>query len=212
MDDHPVVTDGLARLIDNEKDLAVCGTAMDVATARKEIVRHNPDVAVLDLAMGKDNGLELASELRRVSPDVKLLMLSMYDEQVYAERALQVGAHGYLMKEEAAERIIDAIRRVAEGKVVLSERMTDFLIQRAANHGGQPPTRSIEHLSDRELETFRLIGMGRTSREIAEQLHLSIKTVDNYKERIKHKLDLRNGQELARYAFEFSSNRATDAK
>lgn len=210
MDDHPIVTDGLARLIDNEAGLKVCGTAMDVETAREAIIKEKPDVAVLDLAMGKDSGLELAADLRHVAPDVKLLLLSMYDEQVYAERALQVGALGYIMKEEAADRIIDAIRRVADGKVVLSERMTDILLHRAAQNGGRPQAPSIKLLSDRELETLRLTGMGRTSREIAEQLHLSIKTVDNYKERIKRKLELRNAQELARYAFEFESNRTTN--
>jgi DNA-binding NarL/FixJ family response regulator len=138
-------------------------------------------------------------------PDMKVLMLSMYDEQVYAERALKAGAMGFVMKEEAAERILEAIRCVASGKVFLSEAMTDRVLSRAAGHTEVPNAPFPEHLSDRELETLRLIGLGRSSREIAEQLHLSVKTVDNYKDRIKRKLNLRNASELARFAYDFVS-------
>lgn len=133
----------------------------------------------------------------------------MYDEHVYAERALKAGALGFIMKEEAAERILDAIRQVSQGKVFLSAAMTSRILQRTTKHAGESPVGSPEQLSDRELETLRLIGLGHSSREIAAQLHLSIKTVDNYKERIKRKLNLRNANELARYAYDFAANRTT---
>jgi DNA-binding NarL/FixJ family response regulator len=208
VDDHPVISQGLARLLDEEPDLAVCGSATDFATARAGIERENPDVVVVDLALGRESGLDLVAELKESRPAVRTLVLSMYDEHLYAERAIQAGALGYIMKEEAAERIIEAVRRVAEGRIYLSTEMTEIMLQRAARPGGVPGRRSLDQLSNRELETLRLTGSGLSSRQIAEQLHLSVKTVENYKERIKRKLDLHSAQELARYAFEFASNRA----
>lgn len=208
VDDHPVISQGLARLLDEERDLAVCGSATDFATARAGIERENPDVVVVDLALGRESGLDLVAELKESRPAVRTLVLSMYDEHLYAERAIQAGALGYIMKEEAAERIIEAVRRVAEGRIYLSTEMTEIMLQRAARPGGVPGRRSLDQLSNRELETLRLTGSGLSSRQIAEQLHLSVKTVENYKERIKRKLDLHSAQELARYAFEFASNRA----
>jgi DNA-binding NarL/FixJ family response regulator len=209
VDDHRIVTDGLSRLIDAESDLNVCGTASNTTAAREGIDQHQPDIVVLDLALGRESGLELLPELLHLAPRIKVLMLSMYDEQVYAERALKAGALGFIMKEEAAERILDAIRQVSKGKVFLSPSMTSRILQRSTKQTSDSPVGSPERLSDRELETFRLIGLGRSSREIAEQLHLSIKTVDNYKERIKRKLNLRNANELARYACDFAANRTT---
>lgn len=209
VDDHRIVTDGLTRLIEVEPDLRVCGTASDMAAARIGIAASRPDIVVLDLALGRESGLELIPDLLRGVPDLKILVLSMYDEHVYAERVLKAGALGFIMKEEAAERILEAIRQVSQGKVFLSESMTSRVVQRAAGHVREPQVGTAEQLSDRELETLRLIGLGRSSREIAAQLHLSIKTVDNYKERIKRKLKLRNANELARYAFDFAANRTS---
>jgi DNA-binding NarL/FixJ family response regulator len=208
VDDHPIVTAGLSRLISAEDDMTICGTAADAAEAREAIAQHQPDVTVLDLALGCESGIGLLPELLRLAPEMKVLVLSMYDEHVYAERALKAGALGYIMKEEAAERVLEAIRLVAQGKVFLSEAITNRMLHRAAGRkDDESILHSLEHLSDRELETLRLIGLGRSSREIAEQLHLSVKTVDNYKDRIKRKLNLRNANELARYAYDFSANR-----
>ena len=207
VDDHRIVTDGLTRLIEAEPDLSVCGTASDAATARAGIAESRPDIVVLDLALGRDSGLELIPEFLRGVPGLKVLVLSMYDEQVYAERVLKAGALGFIMKEEAAERILEAIRTISQGKVFLSVSMTSRVLQRATGHVGELQVGAAAQLSDRELETLRLVGLGRSSREIAQQLHLSTKTVDNYKERIKRKLNLRNANELARYAFDFAANR-----
>lgn len=205
VDDHPIITDGLAKLINAEIGLAVCGTALDVATAQAGIEQVRPDVTVLDIGLGGENGLSILPGLIESVPEMKVLILSMYDEEVYAERALSAGALGFVMKEEAAEMILKAIRQVASGRVFLSEAMTDRVLHRATGHAELSNAPSPKHLSDRELETLRLVGLGRSSREIAEQLHLSIKTVDNYKDRIKRKLNLQNANELTRFAYYFVS-------
>lgn len=207
VDDHPVVSEGLARLIDREKDLEVCGTGADVVQALDEIQELKPDVAVIDLGLGTESGLALIARLKTACPSVRTFVLSMHEERIYAERALQAGALGYIMKEEASGRVLDAIRIVANGKIYLSSAMTEMMVARATHGPSNSGPRSVSLLSDRELETLRLTGLGQTTSEIAEQLHLSIKTVENYKERIKNKLGLRNAQELARYAFDFSANR-----
>ena len=209
VDDHPIVREGLARLLECENDIEVCGTAANLDGAVSGIHTQQPDVAVVDLALGTESGLVLVERLKATAPNIRTLVLSMHDERVYAERALQAGALGYIMKEVASDKIAAAIRRVAQGKVYLSNAMTESMVNRAVHGKETTGINGIAQLSDRELETLRLTGLGQTSSQIASQLHLSVKTVENYKERIKKKLGLRNAQELARYAFEFAANRLT---
>jgi len=207
VDDHPIVLDGISRLIDRESDLEVCGTATCADEAYEPIKRLAPDVGVIDLGLGESNGMDLVRLLNDADLDVRLLVLSMYDEQLYAERAIQAGALGYIMKEEVSHRILAAVRRVAEGKHYLSEAMTESILERSAGGSPQHAAGTLTSLSNRELETLRLIGLAKSSKEIAEQMNLSVKTVENYKDRLKKKLGLRKAQDLARYAFDFSGNR-----
>jgi len=202
VDDHPIVCRGLAELIENEADLAVCGEAGDIIEALKQVGEAQPHLAVIDLSLRNCSGIELIKQLKARHPGVKMLVTSMHDETVYAERALRAGAMGYINKEEATVSIIEAIRQVLRGKVYLSRRMTDTLLQQVAR--GEPPNRSlVDHLTDRELEVFELIGQGLTTRQIASSLHLSIKTIETHRDGIKTKLNLTTGPQLARRAVEW---------
>jgi DNA-binding NarL/FixJ family response regulator len=201
VDDHPILRRGLAQLINQEADMVVCGEAEDAARAFQAVEKLTPDVAVVDISLKSGNGLDLVKNVKAVHPNLAMLVLSMHDESLYAERALRAGALGYIMKEEATEVVLTAIRRVLTGEVFLSERMKSRMLQQLATGKGKVVASPIEHLTDRELEVFRLIGEGRSTREIAAELHLSVRTVEAYREYIKAKLSLKNATELVQHAF-----------
>ncbi len=209
VDDHPLMRQGLALLINQQQDMQVCGEAEEVQAAMLAIARLHPDIVILDISLSGPDGLELLKSIRTTSPGLPVLILSMHDEAIYAERALRARASGYIMKQEATEKVLVAVRRILNGEVYLSERMSNKMLQQYI--GGAPSTiqSQIASLSDRELEVFRLIGEGRATREIAKELHLSVKTVETYQAHIKEKLALRSGRELIQHAIQWKINERT---
>jgi DNA-binding NarL/FixJ family response regulator len=206
VDDHPLMRHGLALLINQQQDMQVCGEAEEAQAAMHAIAQLQPDIMILDISLSGPDGLELLKNIRASNPDLPVLVLSMHDEAIYAERALRARANGYIMKQEATEKVLVAVRRILNGEVYLSERMSNKMLQQYI--GGAPSMiqSRIASLSDRELEVFRLIGEGRGTREIAEELHLSIKTVETYQAHIKEKLALRSGRELIQHAIQWKIN------
>lgn len=201
VDDHPAVHEVLAFRISRQKDLKVCGEAEDIEDALRLLDETQPDVAVIDISLKSGRGIDLIKRIKDRNDHIRLLVWSMHGESLYAERALRAGALGYVNKDQATNKIIDAIRRVLEDKVYLSETMTDLMLQRTAGSGMVEITRSpIEQLADRELEVFSLIGQGVKTADIALRLHLSVKTVETYRDRIRQKLDLGDGTRLAQFA------------
>jgi DNA-binding NarL/FixJ family response regulator len=205
VDDHPIVRQGLALLIDREPDLMVCGEADGATSALQAIREAAPDFVVLDISLDGPDGLELLKTLRVRYPTLPVLVLSMHDEAVYAERALRAGANGYIMKQEATDRVLTAIRHILGGDVYLSDRLTKRMLQQFVN-GSVSPRDPLAKLSDRELEVYRLIGAGHSTRQIADELHVSTKTIESYQAHIKEKLALRNARELVQHAVEWSVN------
>jgi len=203
VDDHPIVRQGLGQLINEEPDLSIVAEAEDFQQALSAVDSANPDVAIVDISLKDRSGIELIKEIRARKPELPILVLSMHDESLHAERVLRAGAKGYIMKQEATEQVMNAIRRVLRGEVYLSERMASRMVNRLVagpqNVGGSP----IERLSDREFEVFQMIGQGVGPSEIAEKLGLSVKTVETHRERIKEKLNLASGSELIRYAMQY---------
>lgn len=207
VDDHPVVRRGVRHALEAEKTLHVVGEAADAGEALQMFRAEKPDLVVTDISLGRGSGLELVKQLRGESGDVKIVVFSVHDEELYAERALRAGADGYVRKNEPADRIVDAVRTVLSGGTALSSNMTGRLVQQAVRSNGGSPG-GVEGLSDRELEVFQLIGSGLSTRKIAEQLCISIKTVETHRENIKHKLDVANASELVRYAVAWVENPA----
>ena len=199
VDDHPLVREWLANLINRQPDLHVCGEAEGAPSALQQISAIKPDIAILDITLVHGSGLELIKDLKCQCPKTAIIVLSMHDESLYAERALRAGAKGYVMKRETTKKIIAAIRQVLEGKLYVSDHFSATLTERLAQ-GKKPGVSPIEELSDRELEVFDLIGQGVETRLIAESLGISIKTVQVYCSRIKDKLNLNNATELLREA------------
>ena len=206
VDDHPIVRQGLALLIDREADLSVCGEAEGGHSAFHAIETLRPDIVVLDISLSGPDGLDVLKEIRMKTASLPVLILSMHDESIYAERAMRAGANGYIMKQEATEKVLIAIRRILQGEVYLSDRLTNTMLQQYVR--GASPTKSspLVNLTDRELEVFRLIGEGRGTRQIADELHLSVKTIESYQAHIKTKLALRNARELVQHAIEWTVN------
>ena len=206
IDDHPIVRQGLALLIDRETDLTVCGEADGSQTAFQAVATLHPDIVVLDISLSGPDGLDVLKESRMKSQNLPVLILSMHDESIYAERAMRAGANGYIMKQEATDKVLVAIRRILQGEVYLSERLTTTMLQQFVR--GTSPVKSspLVNLTDRELEVFRLIGEGHTTRQIADQLHLSVKTIESYQAHIKEKLALRSARELVQHAIEWTVN------
>jgi DNA-binding NarL/FixJ family response regulator len=200
IDDHPVVRDGYARLITNQPDLELAGETGDAAQAMQMIEKARPDLVLLDLSLKSGNGLELCKQINTKFPDVKVLVVSMHDETLYAERVLRAGADGYVNKAEATRKLIEAVREVLGGKYYLSPRMRERMLTRAIGVDGFEDHSPIDRLSDRELEVFEQIGSGMTTREIAANLKLSPKTIESYRENLKAKLNLTNSTELTRHA------------
>jgi DNA-binding NarL/FixJ family response regulator len=206
VDDHPLLRQGLAMLINQQQDMQVCGEAEEAHVAMECIAHKRPDIMILDISLKGPDGLELLKSIRAVDPDLPVLILSMHDEAIYAERALRAKANGYIMKQEATEKVLVALRRILSGDVYLSETMSKKMLQHYIDGGPSLLQSRIAILSDRELEVFRRIGEGRATREIAEELHLSIKTVETYQAHIKEKLSLRSGRELVQHAIQWKIN------
>jgi DNA-binding NarL/FixJ family response regulator len=199
VDDHPIVRLGIRQMICAASDLEVCAEA-DSASAALELARvSKPDLAVVDLSLGQGMALEVIPKLRHAVPSLQVLVLSMHDEGLFAARVLRAGARGYIMKHEAIDGLIDAIRRVLSGQIYLSEKMSQLMLERLGERGAVPAG-TLETLSDRELEVFDLIGRGKSTAAIAGQLAVSIKTIETYRSNIKSKLKLRDATELIRFA------------
>ena len=203
VDDHPLVREGLIGLISAQPDFEICGEASGVAEARELVELNAPDVAIIDLTLQDGNGIELIKELKEKWAALKLLVLSMHEESLFAERALRAGAAGYVHKHEASRTIVHAVRTVLEGRLYLSQRLTQRMLKRAVRPGGDTDRSPIERLSDREMEVFELLGDGLTSRQIATRLQLSPKTVETHREHIKDKLELKNSTELTKHAVQW---------
>jgi DNA-binding NarL/FixJ family response regulator len=202
VDDHPLVREGLKGLIAEESDLSVCAETGSMRRAQELVREKQPDIVIIDLSLEDGNGLELIRRLKSHYPQIKMLVCSMRDESLFAERAINTGAHGYINKHEVAGHVIDALRQVLSGKIYLSPDVVERIITGFARN--QPVTgSSIEELSNRELEVFWLIGQGRSTAEIAKQLNLSVKTVETHREKIKRKLGLSSAGELMRHAVQW---------
>lgn len=200
VDDHPLMRDGLVALITAQPDLAVCAQAADAREALQAVEAHWPDLVLMDISLPGKSGLEAIKDLQAIQSGLAILVLSMHDEALYAERVLRAGARGYVMKQEGGKRIMDGIRAVLEGKVFVSEKMSARIMDAFTGHRTGGAGSSVESLSDREFEVFQLIGRGRSTKEIAAQLHLSGKTVEVHRVNIKAKLKLATSPELVHYA------------
>lgn len=203
VDDHPIVRDGLRQLINSEYDLEVCGDAATVESAIQALDAGLPDVVIVDLSLPDSDGLELLKLLRSRSMQLPVLVLSMHDENMYAERMLNAGANGYIMKQAAADQLLTALRRVLAGGVYVSDELGARMIDRLDENDGGRSINPLERLSNREVQVLNLIGGGKTTREVAENLGLSVKTVESHRQRIKKKLDLATPAELVLFAAEW---------
>jgi DNA-binding NarL/FixJ family response regulator len=207
VDDHPIVRQGLTAIINHEKDLEICGEADEAREAFKAVSELKPDLVIVDITLKNSDGIELTKNLKAQYPTLLVIVLSIHDESTYAERVLRAGAQGYLMKEVVSQNIVSAIRTVLGGEIYVSNKMGKKLLRKLA--GGKADTISapIDSLSDRELEIFRLIGQGYKPSKIAQSMHLSVKTVETYRARIKEKLNLADADELLRYAIQWISSK-----
>ncbi|MCP4714867.1 MAG: response regulator transcription factor [Deltaproteobacteria bacterium] len=203
VDDHPIVRHGLAQLINQEDDMVACGEAEDVADALEVVSALRPDIVLIDVALKSSNGMDLIEPVKERFAEIPVLMLSMHDEVVYAERALRAGAQGYIMKQDPPEKVIEAIRQVLGGEIYLSESMTGKMLKRLATGQTAKEVSPLERLSAREIEIFRLIGQGRDTRQIAEKLEISKKTIDAHRANIKKKLEIKRGTELVQMAIKW---------
>lgn len=203
VDDHPIVRQGLAELINHEDDLVVCGQAEDSHEAMKSIRELSPNMAIIDITLKETSGLELIKDIHSQYPGFPVLALSMHDENLYAERSLRAGAMGYIMKQEATENVIVAIRRILGGEIYVSDRMAGKMVKKLVTGQTETNVSLIDSLSDRELEVFSLIGRGHGTRQISERLHLSVKTIETYRAHIKDKLNLADAGELLQYAIQW---------
>jgi DNA-binding NarL/FixJ family response regulator len=210
VDDHPFMRAGLAGLIDRQPDLMVCGEAGNPVEAFHAIEKMKPDLVLTDLTMPGRSGLEFVKDLRAVEPEITILIVSMHDEVVHAERALRAGARGYIMKEAGGENLLAAIRQVLRGEVYVSPRMSARILEGLSGAKPRGSSSPIEKLTDREFEVFQLIGQGKSTRDIATQLHLSPKTVDVHRANIKEKLGLTDVTALIRHAVRWVETQGSD--
>lgn len=200
VDDHPLFREGVVRMIDRQSHLICCGEADTVESAKEAVIECNPDMVIMDLRLGSGDGLELIKSVRAQVANLPILVLSQSDEGFYAERALRAGANGYLMKAEATEEVLTAIRTVLSGELYVSRRMSVLVLHKLLDRRTEQRQIGVENLTDRELQVFQSLGAGLSTRQIAQQLHLSVKTIETYRENIKHKLALLTGAELVRAA------------
>lgn len=208
VDDHPILIDGLTQLLNQQRDLSVCGSARTAAEALAAIETLSPDLAILDISLQDGDGIELTKNIHARRHELPILILSMHNEAVYAERALRAGARGYVMKRGATGTVVSAIRRILSGEVYLSDSMQRRMLRSVLGGRGSKGT-PIDTLSDRELEVLRLIGQGLATREIAGMLHLSPKTIESHREHLKEKLELEDSWQLHRYAIGWVRNECT---
>jgi len=206
VDDHQIVLQGLIKLIEQEEGLEVCGEAGSVSEALPAIRELDPDVILVDISLEDSNGLELIKMIDDLGLQIPMLVLSMHDESLYAEHALRAGASGYVMKQAAANTLIQAIEKVMDGEIYVSKNMSSQMLKMAFRSSGEESRTGVELLSLREIEVFELIGRGNSTREIAEQLNLSVKTIETYRAHIKDKLQLRSGTELMQRAIHWVEN------
>jgi DNA-binding NarL/FixJ family response regulator len=204
VDDHPIARQGVRLMIEASGDMHVCGEAADADSAMGQLAKLKPDLVVVDLSLHGKPGLELIKDIAVHYPKLPMLVLSMHDESMYAERVLRAGARGYIMKQEATDKIILAIHRILKGEIYVSDAIAARVLRQLATGGQQPLKSSLELLTDRELEVFHLLGQGKPVREIAKNLHLSTKTVEAHREHIKTKLNLATSSELLRMAIQMT--------
>jgi DNA-binding NarL/FixJ family response regulator len=200
VDDHPMVREGLSRIINQEDDLEVCGEAADVREARAALQRTQPNVVIVDLCLRASNSLDLIKDIRSNYGQLPILVCSMHDENIYAERSLSAGANGYIMKDATADQLLAALRRVLAGEHYVSEHIKTRMIERLAVGGRKQTWDRAEKLSDRELEILSFLGRGKTTRQVAESLNLSVKTVDSHRQHIKKKLGLQTSAQVTQFA------------
>lgn len=203
VDDHPLMRKGMAMTLDNELEMEVVGQSETAEEALQKIPELKPDLAVVDISLPGMNGIELIKHLLNHQPELKVLVISRHDEELYAERAIRAGARGYLMKLEAGDTLVTAVRRILSGNLYLSSEIGSNLIMKLATGKSGSGDDPLQLLSDRELEVFELTGLGKTTNEIAEKLHVSVKTVESYRARIKEKLDLKSANDLLRRAVQW---------
>jgi DNA-binding NarL/FixJ family response regulator len=209
VDDHPMMRQGLAQLINNEPDLMVCSEASNAGQALDLAATSKPDLIIADISLPDKNGLELIKDVRALFPGLLILVVSMHDESLYAERVLRAGARGYLMKQEGGKKLMEAIRQILAGQIYVSEKMSANILEVFSGHRSREGSSPLERLTDREFEVFQLVGDGKGTREIAVHLHLSVKTVEVHRANIKEKLHLKTATELVRYALRWSESNGT---
>ncbi len=212
VDDHPIVRRGIAQLIDREDDMGVCCEAGDADQALEAIAKNNDfcniDIALVDMSLPGISGIELVKILRSRFPEIQILVISMHDETLYAERALRAGAKGYIMKQEATEKVLIAIRHILSGEIYVSDKMRSKILQRIIDNRFETPVSPVSHLGDKELDVLRLIGKGLRTSEIASELKRSVKTVEAHRANLKEKLGLKNSTELIRFAVQWVESEA----
>jgi DNA-binding NarL/FixJ family response regulator len=209
VDDHPMMRQGLAQLIDNELDLKVVAEADTGGQGLDIVVKEKLDLAVLDISLPDRNGLELIKDIRSVKPELPVLVISMHDEALYAERVLRAGARGYIMKQEGGMKLLQAIRQVLTGQIYVSEKMSARILETFSGRKSEQSASPVARLSDREFEVFQLIGQGKGTKEIAQHLNLSVKTVEVHRAKIKEKLTLQTATDLVRYAVRWTESEGT---
>ncbi len=211
VDDHPLLRRGLAELINLEVDMVFCGEAEDSPSAMKLIAQIKPDLVIVDISLKGYNGIELIKNIKAFDPKIQILVLSMHDESVYAMRVLRAGAKAYVMKQEVVDKVMEAVRRIRAGKVFVSERVASRMLDQVVVGGDPAPDSPVDLLSDRELEIVNMIGSGQPTREIAAKLHISIKTVESHRARIKEKLSLQNAIQLVQFCVRWVEEGAKSA-
>lgn len=210
VDDHPMMRDSLRRLIDGEPGLMYCGDAGSAESTLGEIPKCNPDLLITDITLPGRSGLDLIKDMKAAFPDVQILVFSMHDEMFYAERALRAGARGYLMKEAGSEKMLEAIHRILAGEICVSPRIAAKILDLFSSQKPRGSNSPVEKLTDREFDVYQLIGQGKSTKEIAEQLHLSHKTVAVHRGHIKEKLGLDSATELVRHAVRWVENKESN--
>ncbi|MCU0575762.1 MAG: response regulator transcription factor [Desulfobacterota bacterium] len=206
VDDHPILRKGLAMVIDQEPDLVVAGEAEDVPGGLDMIEVLKPDIVIVDLSLPGVDGIELIKTMKLKYRDLPALVVSMHDETLYAERALRAGARGYIMKQEAVDKVLVAIRKVLKGEIFVSDRITTKMLETLISGDAKGASTPLDLLSNRELTVFRMIGQGLKTSQIADTLHLSVKTIESYRSHIKEKLRLHTGTDLMKYAIQWLQN------
>jgi DNA-binding NarL/FixJ family response regulator len=203
VDDHPLFCEGLRRMIDRHPSLTVCGQVPDAASVMKAVAELKPDLVLMDISLEGTNGIDVTKNLKAKYPELPILVVSMHDEALYAERALRAGAQGYIMKNQPIQIVRDAIFKVLGGDIFLSEKMSSSVLAKLLLGKDDEPMSSVKQLSDRELEVFQMLGEGKSSRQIAEALNLTIPTIHSFRNRIKEKLQFKNSTELVLHAMQW---------